>query len=205
MIIQSKFHDYYDCILKVVGVDKSVVYNRTTQKKSVKLPVKLPTYHTYECGRHDEYLEYVVFCGKLYPVLSARSGWWDITKDNHWVKYSIMDICGHIKASPSIFPSVQNYDWTSFCIENKCPIIIITPYYRDYNVFCNPCLKHYGFYAAVSPFDAYQTLFQFISMVNTKPEKEPKPISDKLKATNHGFDKWSFRKDTPPKRKTVCK
>ena len=32
MLIISKFHDYYDCIIRTTGVDKSVIYKRTTEE-----------------------------------------------------------------------------------------------------------------------------------------------------------------------------
>jgi len=84
MIINSKFHDYYDTIIKSAGVDKTIVYNRkeeTVLEKSWSLDYSSSIWRnlstttkftvddvTYSHERRmSKYIIY--FCGKKYPFL----------------------------------------------------------------------------------------------------------------------------------------
>lgn len=84
------------------------------------------------------------------------------------------------------------------------------PVFLSYFVFCkapgvnkfilNPCLKELGFQSKVEPYTAYQELSMFIGGVLANNQDPPDVISDELKAHAHGFDKRSFRQDSPGKK-----
>ena len=69
-----------------------------------------------------------------------------------------------------------------------------------HNFTINPKLKDLQFYKVFDAFTAFQELQMFISGVLGTGEKELIEIEDKYKIGQHGFDKWSFRKE-PTKRK----
>ena len=89
MLIISKFHDYYDTVLGKAGVDKSIVYKRTT----VIHELDTPSEFQYLTGEAKNYLPYwneykeklrirtgiVGFCGVLYPFVEysdeTTEGW----------------------------------------------------------------------------------------------------------------------------------
>ena len=75
---------------------------------------------------------------------------------------------------------------------------IETKYYRWSNnpkFFINPLLKEYEFYKMFDTFQAFQEISMFMSGVLGSREKEIVEVADKYKIAQHGFDKWSFRKE----------
>jgi hypothetical protein len=87
MRIISPFVDYYDGV-QGMGIDKSVVYNRQTEKLTMPIPVKISTSwydrikgevkiyipsHYYKTGisYHEEESILVFFAGKVYPILKV--------------------------------------------------------------------------------------------------------------------------------------
>jgi hypothetical protein len=79
----------------------------------------------------------------------------------------------------------------------EAPVALIEPgphHYRDLPLVVNPRLNKYNFASQRDPYTAYQELSMFLGN-NMATQKDPEVhISDKLRAENHGFDKWSFRK-----------
>ena len=73
--------------------------------------------------------------------------------------------------------------------------------YKPYSLLVNAKLEYYEFYRVKGSVEAFQDIQSYISGVLGTPEKEPVPLSDKLKVAVHGFDpKWSFRKEPTKKR-----
>jgi hypothetical protein len=66
--------------------------------------------------------------------------------------------------------------------------------------FINPLLKDYEFYQVFKTFEAFQEISMFIGGVLGNKEKEIINVADKYKITQHGFDKWSFRKEPENKK-----
>jgi hypothetical protein len=71
---------------------------------------------------------------------------------------------------------------------------------RGYNnhkpkFFINPLLKNYEFYKVFDTFQAFQEISMFMGGVLGAGEKEITVVADKYKIAQHGFDKYSFRKD----------
>lgn len=100
------------------------------------------------------------------------------------------------------------YEWS---VENKLPIVAWSDTYQvwkgDYvqhlpghsflhqtQLVTNPCLKDFQFYRVKDAFTVYQELDMFISGVLGHPGVPLIEITDKDRIQQHGFDKWSFRK-----------
>ena len=76
----------------------------------------------------------------------------------------------------------------------------IDRYWRNHpKFFINPLLKEYQFYKVFNAIQAFQEIQMFLGGVLGNKEKEIVNVADKYKITQHGFDKWSFRKE--PERK----
>lgn len=60
----------------------------------------------------------------------------------------------------------------------------------------NPILREIEFYKIVDPFTAFQELSMWIGGVLPTPGRDMVNIEDKYRIAQHGFDKWSFRKQS---------
>jgi hypothetical protein len=77
----------------------------------------------------------------------------------------------------------------------------IDKYWRNHpKFFINPLLKEYQFYKVFDAVQAFQEIQMFMGGVLGAGEKEIVEVEDKYKITQHGFNKWSFRKE-PQKKK----
>jgi hypothetical protein len=227
MRIISKFHDYYDCIQKF-GIDESIIYKREEEKIETILPKNIvdiiknyPKIYIRENKMVNyEYFPsmaspfFIIIVDKCYLGIEFNSIYFyneqsfnnyleknklKVEKLNKPLLWGSMDI--DIKWSIDHKCPIFFYDSDK---QNESPIHYLTyyrkPYDRKYNIIKNPFLKNYEFYKVMEPFIIYQKIHQFISGILVNPEKEPWPISDKLKAESHGFDKWSFRKQASKKK-----
>jgi hypothetical protein len=76
----------------------------------------------------------------------------------------------------------------------------IDKYWRHHpKFFINPLLKEYQFYKVFDAVQAFQEIGMFLGGVLGNKEKEIVNVEDKYKITQHGFDKWSFRKEPEKK------
>jgi len=93
--------------------------------------------------------------------------------------------------------AVRNAELTKYAIRNGIAYFAIEPNYDRKNWITHyPILKDWEFYKAMPAFDAFQQIQMFLTNELAQEKKMPmKPISDKLKAESHGFNKWSFRKE----------
>jgi len=67
---------------------------------------------------------------------------------------------------------------------------------QGYSAFIiNPILSDYEFYTVFDTFRAFQEIQMFLGGVLGTNEKQIVEVADKYKITQHGFDKWSFRKE----------
>lgn len=99
---------------------------------------------------------------------------------------------------------IMNYDPINMFRELKSPIFIYEsnrnkPRSNDMMII-NPILKKWEFYKVVDAFTAFQEISMFLGGVLGIGEKEIIEIEDKYKIKQHGFDKWSFRRE-PEKKK----
>lgn len=93
---------------------------------------------------------------------------------------------------------VAKLDLSDLCLEAKSPLLLLS---RGSNQVIekpvnlkDPFLKDYKFAKCLEPYKMYQQLSMFVGNVLIEPNKPVWPISDILKAENHGFNKFSFRK-----------
>lgn len=204
MRIISNFKDYYDGVQRT-AMDPTLIYKRNQ------------VFHEEDRGyfrlnRHwsDETEVFKIgFCGKFYFIgRIPNSKDWLYGEElaaginNPFDKY--YDDGG---ASGVIRAGHGKEDHTLF-LKYDCPLFVYgkldkkPPSWRDTprGIFANCNLETYGFFKIFDAFTAYQMIAQYISN-NLARQEDPPPLSDKLKVQAHGFDKWSFRKDTPPTRK----
>lgn len=69
------------------------------------------------------------------------------------------------------------------------------------NVLINPILSDFEFRKAVDAFDCYQRLEFYFANELVQPDVINFKVPDKINAESHGFDKFSFRKESSSKRK----
>jgi hypothetical protein len=105
----------------------------------------------------------------------------------------------HLKYLQKVQPSfvVKNDLLTQYAIKNG--IAYFSLEFRDMasNIVHYPNLKDKEFFKVISPNDAFSRIQMYLTNELAQERQMPiKPISDKLKAESHGFDKWSFRKES---------
>lgn len=156
------------------------------------------------------------FCGKLYVGIKFYykvriHNSMEIYDYQYDTFYDLINIKKYVEENHwnNVFNDTYNYinDYDPIEIhrEIKSPIFIF-----DFNVgkqsrinekfIINPILKDYEFYKIFDTFTAFQEIQMFVSGVLGTNEKETIEVDDKYKIGQHGFDKWSFRKE-PTKNK----
>ena len=75
--------------------------------------------------------------------------------------------------------------------------------YNNYHskFFVNPLLKDYEFYKVFDSFQAFQEISMFLGGILGRGEGKIIEVDDKYKIAQHGFDKWSFRKESQKGKK----
>lgn len=71
----------------------------------------------------------------------------------------------------------------------------ISHYQAESALILNPVLKDYELNTVFDAFTAHQEIEMFLGGVLGRPEKEVDEVPDKYRLAQHGFDKWSFRKE----------
>jgi hypothetical protein len=166
---------------------------------------------------HDLYEEcgffIIGFCGKLYvgwkvfykekTSLGHDKLKFIITYDFKFIekiskpsKYRRVDIENNIRL-------LSEYDASQLFIDCNVPVFVYDNDYRGYDskyrttdkFIINPNLKTYEFYKVFDSFSAFQEISMYIGGVLGRGEKEIIEVDDKYKIEQHGFNKWSFRKE----------
>lgn len=172
--------------------------------------------------KYELYGHFIVgFCGKLYIG-------WKLYSKNNKNYYSYNDIITKITYNNNYIKTilepkswygmldddiryVLNYNPIQIFRDFNTPVFIcdydynrtdFTSYYnrRNPKFFINPVLKDYKFYRVFNAVQAFQEISMFIGGVLGSKEKEIIEIADKYKIAQHGFDKWSFRKEPEIKK-----
>jgi len=165
--------------------------------------------------QYTAYSAFIVgFCGKLYI------GWklyreeyqsivtnvvTEITYDYELIK-KLVNQKSWVGNLDDDFEYIKTYNSIHIFRDLKSPIFIydadykrtiIGKYtYRQKPVFIvNPNLSDYEFYTVMDSFTAFQEVQMFMGGVLGSGEKEIAEVEDKYKISQHGFDKYSFRKD----------
>lgn len=161
----------------------------------------------------------VGFCGKIYVgwkfySVGEKRSYGDelitvITYDNDNVKKIVEQYAywgGNLEENLNC---VLTYDAMDIFRELNTPVFIydcdygrsfVEKNYRNNpKFFVNPLLKEYQFFKVFNSFQAFQEIQMFLGGVLGNKEKEIINLEDKYKITQHGFDKWSFRKEPEKK------
>jgi hypothetical protein len=171
-------------------------------------------------SKYNGYSYFIIgFCGKLYlgwkfyieekDRLGLQTKFiTEITYDREFARTQISQFGYRCNLEDS-FNYFDTYNALQLFIDLKAPIFVfdadydrteIGKYYRNGNTkfFLNHNLNDYQFYKVFDTFQAFQEVQMFISNVLTG-EKEIIVVEDKYKITQHGFNKWSFRKESTKK------
>ncbi len=197
MRIISKFRDYYD---NAGPVDYSYTWNRQLIEDE-----DLGKYcWTGPSGKDIDRYVTIFFCGKVYlgvelvtekhPLLGWKREWF-------WGDKLLEKLEGNKvwKGMYALHHGIQNCH--DLNLKYNSPIITIEGRsWRHNNGFINGNLSDYDFAKQINPYDARQMIEQFLRN-DLVVEMKPQQLDDKYRIAAHGFDKWSFRKDTPPTRK----
>ena len=173
-----------------------------------------------------KYLEsdvfYVGFCGKIYVgwklYYKVGKGFYekikcDIIYDIETAKKYLKDLRWSSENLNDLLKQINDYDPINIFREYNTPIFIYDHYVNRTSVerywggsgsnqrfIVNPVLKDYEFYKVFETYSAFQEIQMFISGVLGTNNKDIIEVEDKYKIAQHGFDKWSFRKE-PTKHK----
>ena len=166
----------------------------------------------------------VGFCGKLYlgwkfyweePEYQDYGGFYDTVKCD--IIYGYEEAKKHLEERGwhrNLVDDVNyvlNYNAMELFRTLKTPVFIYDSYYNrtgvsnrwnrkwDSRFIINPILKDYEFYKIFDTFTTFQEIQMFMSGVLGMGEKEIVEVEDKYKIAQHGFDKWSFRKEPQKK------
>ena len=208
MRIISKWHDYYDSVMKT-GMDREVVYVRDTKELLINDEYEIATRHS---SYYSIYLRYLGFCGHIYKIYVIEYN----GRENFYYDFE------EFKSAALGCGAASNYDfgrtwWKSaydrFHEFNTAPLLeffhkyqvpIFLVQYSQEKKKCelvlNPHLKDQDFHKIKDTYTTYQDIFQYVAGTLNKPENKMVQIEDKYKIAKHGFDKWSFRKH-PTKKK----
>ena len=96
-------------------------------------------------------------------------------------------------------PKVSDFNDLHFSLD--CPIIKVDSNIRKASLVTNPCLKDMEFYCVTDPFTAFQELSMYISGVMGGRSPRTVEIGNDDRIAKHGFNKWSFRRESCRKRK----
>ncbi len=205
MYIISKQKDYYDGVVGSVGIDKTIVYERVAQ----------------EIESNKDYPKTIVELAD-----GDSSTWWDTGLNRYHVKKDqkkfdgncafIVGFCGKLYVGWKFYREIKrqmpnNSDWKvefTYDGEYNTPAFVYDCDWSEDNFggnyrhsfVINPKLKDLQFYKVFDAFTAFQEISMFLGGVLGVGEKEIIEIEDKYKIGQHGFDKWSFRKE-PTKKK----
>ena len=220
MRIISDFHDYYDIGMQN-GIDPKLPYQRFRREEHVVFPQGDFRSFGRRCKNFARYykITFLGFAGKIYPCIDLasdgeeekyqfdptliddefhlsinerRGGWyWGRQAKREKDKRYIVD--GIKEDIDEIFAYRDRKELLDLFGKFKTAIFAYRVGADD--VVINERLNIYGFQKILPPMQAFQELEMYVGSYLTQPVIEEPPISDKIKAEIHGFDKFSFRKD----------
>lgn len=209
---------------KIIEIEDQTKFPKTFQGKSfwhrqhTNHFLNLEWYDT-DSKKYEACSSFIVgFCGKLY--LGWKFYYIVNNRYNNELKTDI--IYGFENAKKHLIKNrwntnivddieyIQHYNPIELFREINAPIFIYDSdferfdlkQYRSHSKFIiNPILKDYEFYKVIDTYTAFQEIQMFISGVLGIGESEIVEIEDKYKIPQHGFDKWSFRRESTKKKK----
>lgn len=218
MRIISRFHDYYDVVMKS-GMDREVVYVR--ERKDIVLDDNCGIDFSTRNASSNHVVNTVLlgYCGQIFKVYTVKVSWSFGDRLYVFHKYDEFEEFMRINSLGSSYDFRANRWWpgqyarfekfdTSKLLDlfhkYQTPLFIVSyeHHWRSKSkatITLGPSLKDLEFARVKDPFTAYQDIFQYVAGVLNRPENKMVEISDKDKVHKHGFDKWSFRQKGPKK------
>lgn len=148
----------------------------------------------------------VGFCGKLYigwkfyrdmGINVFPSTETIITYDLQFIKKEMKDYHWNGRLQDHL-RDVSLYNPSDLFASINAPIFVYDTDHqsgRNKKVFIiNPTLKDYDFYKLMDSYTAFQEIQMYLGGVLTSGENNITEVEDKYKITQHGFDKYSFRR-----------
>ena len=122
--------------------------------------------------------------------LLEQFSWWGGNLEdnlNYVLSYDAIDIFRDLNTPVFVYDSDYGRHYREKRYNNNPKFII------------NPLLKEYQFFKVFNAFQAFQEIQMFLGGVLGNKEKDIVNVADKYKIAQHGFDKWSFRKEPEKK------
>lgn len=176
-------------------------------------------YMRTDTKKYDDVDSFIVgFCGKLYLGWKFKYKIKEVDNYNMVVDVTKTDIIYGFDNAKQYLKSgfwkdtsqedidyVLNYDPINIFRTLNTPIFIYDTHNsgkarHDSTLIINPNLKEYEFYKEIDAFTAFQEISMFLGGVLGRGEKKIVEVEDKHKISQHGFDKWSFRKESSKKK-----
>jgi hypothetical protein len=188
--------------------------NRTYNIRYKNHFLNLNHYQNFKTSKYSENSVFIVgFCGKLYVgwklyrEISKEGLETYITYDREFIKKNVKTIQWHSNLTDDL-NFIDTYNSMNIFVDLKVPAFVydgdynrmylLSPSYRhraESRFIVNPILSDYEFYKVFDSFTAFQEIQMFMGGVLGAGEKEIVEVEDKYKITQHGFNKWSFRKE----------
>jgi len=169
-------------------------------------------YMTTDSKKYSGCQSFIIgFCGKLYLGwkfnYTVRDKFNLYSEDRTDIIYGFDNAKQYLKSgfwkntSQEDIDYVLNYDPIDMFRTLNTPVFIYdkNESHRNTKLIINPILKDYEFYKEVDSFTAFQEIQMFLGGVLGTGEKEIIEVEDKYKIPQHGFDKWSFRREPTKK------
>ena len=179
------------CFLKLGGYNLKKEYYKTIHNYSYfiigfcgKLYIGWKLYHK---NKNNEVItEYLYDTNSFKNILDSNKSWHGNIDDhiNNILNYDAMPFFRGFNTPVFIYDNDYNRTVMNKYGGNENPVFIV-----------NPLLSNYEFYRVFDSFQAFQEIQMFLSGVLGNHEKEIVEVADKYKIEQHGFDKWSFRKE----------
>lgn len=225
MRIISKFHDYYDAVMKT-GMDREVVYVRENKEIVLDNDYGI-NFTTRESGNHYEVkLVLLGYCGQILKLYDVKCSIFE--QERPFYRYDHREVFHDYDSFKSFmrengFGSAYDFDKNRFWPgryfrfndldtsklndifhKYQTPLFTISHVHKwrspgETILTLGPSLKDLDFHRVKDTYTTYQDIFQYVAGVLNKPETKMVKISDKDKIHKHGFDKWSFRQKGPKK------
>lgn len=178
-------------------------------------------YSMLKPSKYDAYSAFIVgFCGKQYVGFKLYKEHKDFFGTKHLtteITYDFNVVKEHVKIESygsnlaNDLAEVEKFNSIEIFRRYNTPAYIYDSHYEMKSLYAtyetrskptfiiNPLLKDFEFYKRFDSFAAFQEIQMFLSGVLGNKENDVIVISDKDKIAQHGFDKFSFRKEKEEK------
>jgi hypothetical protein len=187
--------------------------DKTGKEFSVSLHRRL----LFFCGRSVQFVE-AQFCAVRYPYECDEPVFiytWEALKSlfhakgiDHW---DVNSGYKHSKWLSNNYPLNNVKKWLSMSqvssslynlmLKDRLSVLQVTYEGGEWVVYKDPILRKFQFIRRFQPFEAYQELSMWIGGVLPGQDADMAVVGDKDRMSQHGFDKWSFKKMPSKKRK----